>query len=89
MTPSVRTQGLGILGLGAAACAVCCAGPVLAFLGGLTLAGAAATFLIGALGLVVVAIAGLAWLFVRRRRSSCQIREEPVPVAAPARRSSA
>ena len=33
MTTSNRS-GLGVLGFGAAACAVCCAGPILAFLGG-------------------------------------------------------
>ena len=41
------------LGLGAAACVACCAGPILAFLGGLGIAGLASTLLIGAAGLLI------------------------------------
>lgn len=64
------TDGFSILGLGAAACVACCAGPTLAFLGGVSLAGAAAWF-IGGAGLLIAAVAGLAYLYLRSRRSRC------------------
>jgi hypothetical protein len=75
----------GILGLGAA-CLACCAGPILAFLGGLGIAGLASTLFIGGAGLAVAAVA--AAFVVVRRRSRCAVADEsPVAVAAPARRA--
>jgi hypothetical protein len=72
-------DGFSILGLGAAACIACCAGPILAFLGGLSLAGAAATWFIGGAGLVVAGIAAVAYLYVRTRRSrACATDAGPV-----------
>jgi len=72
-------DGFSILGLGAAACIACCAGPILAFLGGLSLAGAAATWFIGGAGLVVAAVAAVAFVYVRSRRSrSCATDAGPV-----------
>jgi hypothetical protein len=62
----------GLVGAGAAACAVCCAAPVLTVLG-IGLTGAAATAFTAAFaGLVfgiVVAVATLAAVAVRRRHS--------------------
>lgn len=94
MSPTTRTttgkQGLGILGLGAAACVACCAGPILAFLGGLSLAGLASTWLIGGAGLVIAAAAAVGFLLVRRRRqrSACAVTPDgPVPVELTARSS--
>jgi hypothetical protein len=82
-------EGLGILGLGAAACVACCAGPILAFLGGLSLAGLASTWLIGGAGLLIAAGAALGFLLVRRRRrSACAVTPEgPVPVELTVRSS--
>jgi membrane protein implicated in regulation of membrane protease activity len=61
----------GLVGAGAAACAVCCAAPVLTLLG-IGLTGAAATaFTVVFAGLVfgiVVAVATVAAVVVRRRR---------------------
>jgi hypothetical protein len=72
-------DGFSILGLGAAACLACCAGPILAFLGGLSLAGAAATWFIGGAGLAIAALAAVAYLYVRSRRSrSCATDAGPV-----------
>ena len=51
---SGRRDGLSIVGLGAAACVACCAGPLLAFLGGLTIAGTVSTVFVGGGGPVVV-----------------------------------
>jgi hypothetical protein len=81
-----RTDGLSILGVGTAACVACCAGPILAILGGLSLAGLASTLLIGTTGLV--AAAALAPLLVtRRRRNNCPVSDDsPTPVDAPTRR---
>jgi hypothetical protein len=84
-----RKSGLGVLGAGAAACAACCAGPVLGFLaatGVATLLGAVA---FGAIGVVVV----LAGAFVLRRRrhrrhQGCAPATTPVPLDAPVRKPS-
>jgi len=87
--PSARREGLGLLGLGAAACVACCAGPILAFLGGLTIAGLASTLLFGAAGLAVAVIAGASWWAIRRRRLACSPpADQPVAVAAPAAKAS-
>lgn len=86
-----RRGGLNILGLGALACAACCAGPILAFLGGVSIAGLVSTTVIGAAGLVIAAVALVAYLAVRHRRAiSCAVRSnDPVPVLAPTRRADA
>lgn len=84
MTSNERAGGVNVLGLGVAACAACCAGPILALLGGASLAGLASTWAIGGAGLVIAAFAALAYLAVRRRRteSSCSRGAiDPVPVA--------
>lgn len=78
---SGRKEGLGLLGLGAAACVACCAGPILAFLGGMTLAGLASMFVIGVVGLVVAAIAVVGFVVVRRRRKCSTPTDGPVAVA--------
>ncbi len=86
-TPTSK-GGLRLLGLGALACIGCCAGPVLAFLGGVSIAGLASTTLIGGAGLLIAAVAAVAYLVVRRRRTSACSLTLPVvtPVAAPTRR---
>lgn len=90
MNPKTRKDGFSVVGLGVAACAACCAGPILAFLGGLSLAGLASSRLIGGFGLVVAAGAGLAYLAVRRGRvAACATApSEPVPVALTERKVS-
>jgi len=87
---SGRRDGLGIVGIGAAACAVCCAGPVLAFLGGLTIAGLLGAVAVGVAGIVVAAVAGAGWLLVRRRqarRPRCRPASTTSAVAPPALRA--
>lgn len=81
-----RRDNAAIIGVGAVACATCCAGPVLAFLGGLGLFGLGSTAVRGAFGLTVFLAAGAAYLVVRRHRSSAACaspHHDPVPVAAP------
>jgi hypothetical protein len=76
----------GILGPGAA-CLACCAGPILAFLGGLGIAGLASILFIGGAGLAVAAAVAAAFVVVRRRSRCAVADESPVVVAAPARRA--
>ncbi|MET8450972.1 hypothetical protein [Streptomyces sp. NPDC005209] len=77
----------GTLGAGAAAlaaCAVCCAGPILAVLGGIGVTSA-----IGALWMPVLAVlsvaAGLGALVVRHRRrtTSCHMAPPPADLGMP------
>lgn len=81
-------DGFSVLGLGAAACVACCAGPILAFLGGLGIAGVASTLVIGATGFLITVAAVAAIVVVRRRRTSCEVRDDgPVAVTIPTRRA--
>jgi mercuric ion transport protein len=79
----------GPLGLGVAACAACCAGPVLGVIGGLSLAGSAVALGLGATLVAVLLVAvAVVVLAVRRRRrqqaSACATRIAlDEPVAAP------
>jgi Ca2+/Na+ antiporter len=83
--------GLKILGLGALACVGCCAGPILAFVGGLGIAGLVSTTIIGAAGVAIAVIAAFAYVIVRRRRrSACAVTHpDAVSVAIPTRRGPA
>jgi hypothetical protein len=67
-------SGLALLGFGAAACAACCAGPVIAFLA----AAGIGMALFGMIGLAVAAIAVLVYLRLRSRRHAAVV---DVPVA--------
>ena len=80
-------RGFSMLGFGAAACVACCAGPFLAFLGGLGVAGLLSTVVIGGAGLAITIAAATAYLVVGRRRTSCAGPETIVPVNAPSRRT--
>jgi hypothetical protein len=75
--------GAGVLGVGAVACAACCAGPIIGFLAGVGLTAAVGAVLFGVVGLVVVlAVAAVLWR--RRRTRRCQpAPTEPVDVEAP------
>ncbi len=80
MSRSGKGGGLRVVGIGAAACAACCAGPILGFLaatGLLTVAGLA-TF--GVAGLLVLVPAALWWRRRRGRAQACASSAEPVPV---------
>ncbi|MFH9295799.1 hypothetical protein [Streptomyces sp. NPDC017520] len=68
-----------------AACAVCCAGPLLALLGGIGAASALASLWIPALALVAVAATVGAYVLHRRRRASaCKTTTEgPVDLGLP------
>jgi hypothetical protein len=80
-------KGLSVVGMGAAACVACCASPILAIIGGLSLAGLASTLLIGTAGLVIAVAAVAALLVIGRRPTDCLVSDDsPAPVAAPTRR---
>ena len=81
-----RKDGLSAIGIGAVACVACCTAPIVAFLGGLSVAGLLSTVLIGAAGAVIVGLA-LAGRVVLRRRTACVLPGDvSVPIAAPTRR---
>jgi hypothetical protein len=69
-TPHPKTS-LGVLGVGAAACAACCAGPILGFLAATGIASVLGAVVFGVAGLVVV-LAVAAVLYQRRRRRAQQ-----------------
>jgi DNA-binding transcriptional MerR regulator len=86
---SPARERLGIVGIGAGACVACCAGPLLAFLGGISVVGLASAALIGTVGRVIAAMTLAAALIVRSRRRACApTNNMPTPVAAPIRRPS-
>jgi hypothetical protein len=63
-----------ILGIGAAACAVCCAGPILAFLAAIGIGAAAGFALFGLVGLVIASLAGVVLYRRRQRRRTTRSR---------------
>lgn len=73
--PRVARSRAGVLGLGAAACAACCAGPILGALGAIGMASTVGYVMAGAVA-VLAGSAGAAALIVRRRRrrSGCAAR---------------
>jgi hypothetical protein len=77
---SAKKENATIIGVGVAACAVCCAGPILAVLAAIGLGAAAGFALFGTIALVVGA-AAIAFVFGRRRRATgCARTESPEPV---------
>lgn len=90
MTPTQRRsdkQSLRAGGTALAACAVCCAGPVFAVLGGIgVLAFVGAVWIPPLLALAVVATAGMFWVLRHRRESACSTTSGPVEIGMPRRR---
>lgn len=74
----------GLLAIAGAACIACCIGPIMAFLGGVTILGVASTTVIGIGGVFIATLAISAAVVVlrRRRQSSCATpaAAEPVPI---------
>ena len=82
-----------LIGAGAAACAACCAGPIIGLVAALGIGAVAGALLFGMVGLVIMATAG-ALLVVRRRRklgravcASIDVSPTAVPVDPPAVRA--
>jgi mercuric ion transport protein len=81
-----KRDGAAVVGVGVAACAVCCAGPILAFLGAIGLGTLLGVAVVGVVGLVVALLAVPVVLRWRRRRR-CSDPVASVPVAAPKMRA--
>jgi membrane protein implicated in regulation of membrane protease activity len=81
-TPKPRA-GLGVLGAGAAVCAVCCAGPILGFVAATGVASVLGAVAFGLVGVIVVAaVAAVLWQRRRRRARECGA-SGPVQIDAP------
>jgi hypothetical protein len=82
-----RRTGLAGIGAGVAAlaaCALCCAGPLLALLGGVGLLSAAGAVFIPVLAILALAAAvGVIWLLRRRRAAACRIPAGVVELGTP------
>jgi hypothetical protein len=81
---SSKKESAALVGAGAAACAVCCAGPIIGFLTAIGIGTAAGIALFGAIG-VAIAASGVAIVLGRRRRrsSSCEVAATPVAIESP------
>ena len=78
---NTKKANAAVLGVGAAACAACCAGPILGFLAAIGLGTAAGFALFGAAAIAVGAIATVIVVRRRRRRAaSCAATIGPVSV---------
>lgn len=85
---SARGDRAAVAGVGVAACAACCAGPILGVLAAIGLTTAAATFVFGAVALLVAGVVMLVLLQRRRAKNrNCGSGAQPVEVQL--RRSSA
>ena len=77
-----QVVGAGVVAVGA--CAACCAGPILAVLGGLSIASLAGAVWIPALaGVTVLALGAMVWVLRRRRRATCATTPGPVDLGMP------
>ena len=77
---STKKENAAIVGVGAVACAACCAGPILGFLAAIGLGTAAGVALFGVAAIAFGAIA-IAIVLRRRRRRANACAATPGPVA--------
>lgn len=86
---SNEKDGATIVGVGAAACAVCCAGPILGFLAAVGLGTVVGFALFGLVGLSVAVIVGVVFLRRRQRRATaCAPTPDSVSLEPPTARTS-
>jgi hypothetical protein len=78
---STRKESAAIVGVGAAACVACCAGPILGFLAAIGLGTIAGVLVFGVVGLAIAAV-GILFVLRRRRRASCVAADSTVAVEA-------
>ena len=78
---SAKRENSAIIGVGVAACAVCCAGPILGALAAIGLGAGAGFALFGAIA-ILIGVAAIAGVVVRRRRhaNACTPADAPVQV---------
>ena len=80
-------QGAGLVGIGAAACAACCAGPIFGVIAAAGLLTAAAYLTAGLIGLAGAVPLGV-WVHRRRKaRTRCVSSNEPTPVELSSKRA--
>jgi len=87
---SAKKDSATVVGLGVAACAACCAGPILAVLAAIGLGTVAGFVLFGTIAIVIgAAIAAFVVILRRRRAQACSSSESsgPVPVELTTTRS--
>lgn len=78
---SAKRENAAIVGVGVAACAACCAGPILGVLAAIGLGTAAGFALFGGIAVLIgAAIAGLVVLRRRRRNAGCEASDAVAPV---------
>lgn len=65
---SNRAENVALIGAGTAACAVCCAGPILGFLAAIGVGAVAGTLVFGVVGFATATIVGVLLVARRRRR---------------------
>jgi hypothetical protein len=80
-------ENAALIGAGAAACAVCCAGPILGLIAALGIGAIAGALLFGAGGLAIAAGAAVVLVARRRRRVACLPSSLDQPVTMSAARS--
>ena len=78
-------EGFALLGIGAVACFACCAEPLLAVLGGVTITGVVGTLFAGAAALVLTVAGLIGFALVHRKRRLAEPTLDPVPVELTAR----
>jgi hypothetical protein len=79
---SAAKENATVVGVGVAACAVCCAGPILGVLAAIGLGTAAGLALFGGIALLIGAVA-VGLVMARRRRRSNSSRPADAPAAVP------
>jgi mercuric ion transport protein len=72
---SSTKEGAGLLGIGVAACAVCCAGPILGFLAAIGIGTFIGVAMFGAVGLAIALLAIVPIARRRRAAASCETSE--------------
>ena len=77
---SIKKDNVTIVGVGAAACVACCAGPIIGFLAAIGIGTAAGFALFGTISLVIGALA-VAFVVRRRRRRAATCSTTPTTVA--------
>ena len=77
---SSKRQDLALVGAGAVACAVCCAGPILWFLAAIGVGTILGVAVFGAIGLVVAVVGTIAIVRRRDRRTNACSTSAELPV---------
>ena len=77
---SIKKENATIVGVGAAACVACCAGPIIGFLAAIGIGTAAGFALFGTISLVIGALA-VAFVVRRSRRRAATCSTTPTTIA--------